>query len=239
MPRTDSPDKKDGPGAGTLREVFSGHASDVVRSMSRPVRMSLCRWLFIPPVLALLLVTHPWTYLPKHHPRPAPPPVHVTASPSPVTSEADSPASQAAALDKIVSQSAGFRSQASHAVNDAAGCGDLQSDLDVLTGAAAARGRLADQVDNLEMDQVTGGPDAKELLRTALSDSASADSDYVDWVQELWIAGCDPAMAMDQEDRSSGDQESGAAQESKTEFLGVWKPIASEFGLRTWTADQF
>lgn len=149
---------------------------------------------------------------------------------------------QASELDSLISQSADSRGQVSTAVTDAEQCGPdagLSSDATALQTAADSRSSLAQQADGLTLDMVPGGPNAAQLLSTALSLSAAADTDYANWATALGEGTCTPGSTHDQSAYKTGGADSAKAQKAKADFIAVWNPIASQYNLPTRTADEF
>jgi hypothetical protein len=232
-----------------------------IRTLGKPVRLTLYRFLATPLVIGLLLAVHPWTYMKStdsqspgassgttastyetgsYDNQPADPSTGYS-TPTDATATPDA-ASQTTALNGIIEESAASRQQVTTAVQDAGSCGTdtgLSSDIDALQQAADSRSALADQANSLAMDQVSGGPETARLLGTALTLSATADGDFVTWVTGLADGQCDAGTSLQQSDYLTGVQDSTKALNAKKAFLDAWNPIATQFGLQSRTADEF
>jgi hypothetical protein len=245
-----------------------GYNAAVFRSVDRGVRLTLYRMLAVPLVLALLLALHPWTWGGSSgsgtsdsndfgYGTPAPydtatsddgsdslyPTDDTTADtgddgsdPSPT----DDAQTEAEALDALISQSADARSDVSAAVSDVEQCGSgLSDDAGTFQDAADSRQSLAEQAQELTMDEVDGGSDAAELLSTALAQSAEADADYARWAQALADGDCTPGSTQNQDDFVAGGKDSTKAQQDKSDFVDTWNPIAAQYQLASRSPDDF
>jgi hypothetical protein len=151
-------------------------------------------------------------------------------------------ASQAAEVDLILEESAGYRESVRAAVEDATACGagiGLREDRASFQRAADARTALARQAEELSLDHVDRGPDLAALLQAALDQSAAVDTDFVSWTTELQNGTCSASSATRQEDYLTAMKDSEKVTTAKQTFLDVWNPIAGTYGLRSWRADQF
>jgi hypothetical protein len=265
------------------RNEGTDYGFHLLRTLDRPVRLTLYRLLAVPLAVGLVLAVQPWDWGGSSHsgatafesgqfpgasdnaadgdsgltdqgvpettdPQPGDPDptdgstdtgATGTETDTPSPSATEDPASQADALDNLISQSAASRGQVSSAVADAESCGSLSSDAGTLQSAADTRSDLSQQAGALTMDAVDGGSQAASLLSTALSLSATADTDYADWATALAGGTCSQGTTHDQSAYKNGGTDSAKAQKAKADFIAVWNPIATQYDLPTRTADEF
>lgn len=156
----------------------------------------------------------------------------VTATTDDVTSPTDSssdPAGEAATVTGLLQQAQTVRQSVVSAVQDASNCGDLSSDQQTLASAASQRTTLASTASDTPVDALSGASDVPRELSQALSDSASADQDFVAWISDL-ESSCNSATATDDPQYRQAESESGQATQDKQNFLATWNPIASQYG---------
>ncbi|MHC3471144.1 hypothetical protein ACYF6T_20945 [Streptomyces sp. 7R007] len=229
-----------------------GYGIDVLGTVDRPVRNTIVRVLVAPLIVGLLLAVHPWTFASgtAQGPGAGDSQTYPKNDDYGVSEPTDTPADQATPddltqatnLDSLIQQSAAARESVTEAVADAAQCGTgpgLDSDITAFQDAAQTRSSLAQQATALDMSAVEGGSDAASLLATALTDSATADDDFADWATSLRDDGCDPSTATGQSAYTDAEAQSETVTSEKESFLSVWSPLASQYALTDWTADQF
>jgi hypothetical protein len=158
-----------------------------------------------------------------------------TTPPPPATTPPAVTEQQAATgLSGLLTQSVANRSAIDNASNDAATCGGSYSqDAQVFRQAAASRRALITRLDNLPGAQTLPVPMLSDL-RSAWQVSATADDDYARWADDEAAQGCtknDPWYAA----TNTPNQQATA---DKTAFTASWNPIASRYGLATYTQDQ-
>jgi hypothetical protein len=106
-----------------------------------------------------------------------------------------------------------------------------------LQSAATARTAAASSAGQLPVGAVPGGTALRDELVSLLQDSASADSSYVQWMQDIETAGC-PLKTHTDPGLQAADTESAQATADKQQFVGAWNPLAREAGFSAYTADQ-
>lgn len=144
------------------------------------------------------------------------------------------PASEAATVTGLLQQAQSVRQSVVSAVQDASNCGDLSSDQQTLASAASQRTTLASTASGTPVDALSGATDVPQELNQALSDSASADQDFVAWINDL-ESSCNSATATDDSQYQQAESESRQATQDKQNFLATWNPIASQYGQPTFT----
>ncbi|QMU74568.1 hypothetical protein GXW83_00975 [Streptacidiphilus sp. PB12-B1b] len=159
-----------------------------------------------------------------------------TGSPSP-----DGAQQQAAAIDQLLSQNDGTRSQVTDAVNDVDNCtsgGDLSNDVSALQQAAQTRQDLLSQLGALDVSALPGGDQVVSDLKQAWTESIQADQAFASWAQDVQNGSCGSSGADHTSNWDAADDDSRQATADKQAFVTVWTPIAQQYGLTVRTADQ-
>ena len=155
-------------------------------------------------------------------------------------SDTDGAQQQAAAIDQLLSQNDGTRSQVTNAVTDIDDCtsgGDLSSDVSALQQAAQTRENLLDQLGQLDVSALPDGSQVVSDLEQAWTDSVQADQAFANWAQDVQNQSCgNGAVHTSNWDTASSDSQLATA--DKQTFVTVWTPIAQQYGLTVRTADQ-
>ncbi len=165
----------------------------------------------------------------------APPPVVV----SPPTVPLPSPAEQTAAagLSTLLTQSVSDRTAIQDAAADVVNCGaSLSQDAQVFSEAANSRRSLIVQLED-SPDVSALPPGMIQTLTEAWTASEQADQDFASWASDQYEGDCtynDTADANYQAATQPDDE----ATTYKTEFVGYWNPIATGFGLPTYSAQN-
>jgi WD40 repeat protein len=157
------------------------------------------------------------------------------AAPSPSASPSlnESAREQAAeGLAGLVLQSVTDRSSIVAAVADAESCGPtLSQDPQTLENAAADRRNLLVQLANLQGRSVLL-PDLLATLTGAWQNSMKADQDYAAYAQDELSKGCHKNDTSDPNYQAAIGPD-GRATADKQDFVTLWNPIATEYGLPT------
>jgi hypothetical protein len=159
-----------------------------------------------------------------------------TGSGSPTGSSGTAaPERQAAvSLSALLSQSGSDRDQVNAAFNDVGQCGpDLAQDVQTFQDAAASHKQLLSQLDSVPGLQSLPQPMITDL-RTAWQSSASADSDFALWAQDQLGDGCSPDNQTDPNYVAANGPDLQATA-SKTAFAQLWNPLATSYGLPTYS----
>jgi hypothetical protein len=159
-----------------------------------------------------------------------------TGSGSPTGSSGTAaPERQAAvSLSALLSQSGSDRDQVNAAFNDVGQCGpDLAQDVQTFQDAAASHKQLLSQLDSVPGLQSLPQPMITDL-RTAWQSSASADSDFALWAQDQLGDGCSPDNQTDPNYVAANGPDLQATA-SKTAFVQLWNPLATSYGLPTYS----
>ncbi|MFJ9905006.1 hypothetical protein ACIRVK_19265 [Streptomyces sp. NPDC101152] len=147
---------------------------------------------------------------------------------------ADTREGQATALNRLLSQNTGRRSGVADAVKSMTQCSDLQHDRQVFEDAADARAGLVEKLGGLGLDQLSG--DLVSDLRSAWQNSEEADRAYARVVDDV-SGNCSSSAVSGSSSWQDAASASASATAAKQDFVAVWNPIASEYGLNTlaWT----
>jgi hypothetical protein len=146
---------------------------------------------------------------------------------------------QAQALSNLLTQSAAQRSGVVAAVAEIGTCGNLNAAQSTLQGAVDERQTLLGQLDELQLPTVPNASQFLQLLNSAWQSSESSDNSYTQWAQDEMDhpTGCVPGDHSDPnfEAAQTTDQQANTAKQS---FVNLWNPVATQYGLPTWTPDQ-
>jgi len=92
------------------------------------------------------------------------------------------------------------------------------------------------EVSSLSGDSVPGGPALISDLVQAMNYSISADHHFITWMRHAGSAGTCPAPQDGDPAWDAGMRLSGLAMTQKSRFVTGWNPLATQFGLHTYTA---
>jgi len=112
------------------------------------------------------------------------------------------------------------------ATNNAQGCIDLPRSVRQIRHVRDQRQTEYDQAQTLQTGALSNGAELKSDLTQSLSASLSADNDYLTWAQQQ-EADCQAGTAPP--GISSANTQ---ALNDKTSFIGLWNPIAEQYGLQ-------
>ncbi|MFF2505054.1 hypothetical protein ACFVTY_16980 [Streptomyces sp. NPDC058067] len=160
-------------------------------------------------------------------------PVAGTAAPGDSSAPAVDPAeSQAVALDKLLADSNNSRATVIRSVADIGGCKNLGKAASDLRGAATQRTALVTRLSALSVDKLPNNAALTDALTKAWQASASADSHYAAWGDQVaGKGGCKKGHARPTPQRRAGDQASGTASTQKTQAAKLWNVIATKYSL--------
>src|SRR5262249_1677227 len=119
-------------------------------------------------------------------------------------------------------------------VSDVQSCGNLSSDITQLQQIASARSGELGSAQNLQVLAISNGEQLKSQLLTALQISLRIDRDYLTWAREQQSAGCGSYSSAYAEANNLDPQ----ATSDKGTFLNTWDPIARQYSLMQFSADQ-
>lgn len=159
------------------------------------------------------------------------------SSPGPVVTTVDTTAqaaSQAAALDRLLTASGASRQKLIAANGQVSGCRGLSQALAQLRAVGEERQAQLDELKGLDLSAIPEGERLRDLLGQALTHSLTADGHYVRWAEKVSSGSCSGGDGH----RVDGDDVSRSAGASKTAFLAAWNPVAQRYGLPTRTRDD-
>jgi hypothetical protein len=131
-------------------------------------------------------------------------------------------------------QSVSDRTSIQDAAADVANCGpDLTTDVQVFTNAADSRTTLIGGLSSLPGRSALPAPMLQDLTY-AWTASQEADRDLAGWASDESNQGCTDNDTTDP-DFQAATQPDDQATTYKTEFVGLWNPIATQFGQPTYS----
>jgi hypothetical protein len=141
-------------------------------------------------------------------------------------------AAQAAAVDELLDRSAAGRGLIGPAVLALGNCDlsvDPASAVSSIEQAVRNRTDLLAGLEPLEVGDLPGGSELKDLLRQAWTQSLEADRQYLSWAESIAAGGtCDPQAPA----KRAGDAASGSATRAKAAFAEEWNAlVAGPLGL--------
>lgn len=201
-------------------------------------------WLtfLIPAALVVAAASFGLGLLTTHHddrPSVSAPPVTPSTSPgkpttSPTVSAAPDPAAlaQAAALRKLLTDSADDKRAIAAAAAQLNGCAHLKRAVQAFADAAHSRSVLVTRANALQIGLLPGGGQAVASLTRALRASARADQAYVDWGRSLHRGhGKHHRCRGDDALRARATRLSSKSHAPKQATADAWNIIAAQFGL--------
>lgn len=133
-------------------------------------------------------------------------------------------------LVEMISKSGQARSALRAAVQNVDSCNaDPNSAAADADTAATTRRDILTQLDNVDTSELPNGSELLNSLRTAMSSSANADDRYAAWMRWVGSVGCS-AHAPHNDDFTAAQSSDAQATASKKEFIGLWNPIAGQYG---------
>jgi hypothetical protein len=108
-------------------------------------------------------------------------------------------------------------------------CTDVPGSIDTINAVRNQRQAEYAQAQDLSTDALPNGAALKTDLTKALSFSLKADDDYLAWAQGRTVS-CQPA-SQPASATAAGDQ----AVNYKSQFVGLWNPVAITYSLPTAT----
>ena len=159
------------------------------------------------------------------------------SSPQPSTTQPTSPSLSARQvaqnLAQLLTRSAGDRTAVNRAFSDVLACGSgLAQDEQTFHDAAASRQRLLSQLAALPDSPALPAPLLQDL-RGAWRASRNADQDFANWAAAENASGCAPNDTANSWYQAAAGPDNQATID-KRDFVGLWNPIASQYGLRTY-----
>jgi hypothetical protein len=133
-------------------------------------------------------------------------------------------------MASLVQDSSRSRTAVKDAVIGTKKCQGLGAHASAFRDAAEKRGRQRDAAANLDVSALPDGDTLVATLVRALDHSQRADQSFADWADGLAAGGCTPGNTATG-DFTAGDRASNSATADKKQFVVLWNPIASTYGL--------
>jgi hypothetical protein len=143
---------------------------------------------------------------------------------------------QARAVQELLQWSSASRAKLTAPLGQLDSCRGVAGALQVLRQVADERRRQRDTAEDLPVDLIDGGVQARTYLVEALGYSYDADLAYLEWGTYLRDHGCGGAGSELRYWDSAAVAADRAA--AKERFVERWNSIADQFGLRRWTASE-
>ncbi|MEV6110066.1 hypothetical protein AB0M28_35985 [Streptomyces sp. NPDC051940] len=157
----------------------------------------------------------------------------------------DGAKAQAVKLSDLLATSNDSRTAVIGAVEDIKQCENLGKAAQDLRAAAQQRNSLVTQLQGLAIDQLPNHAKLADNLTSAWKASASADTHYANWADQMARGGkrgCggddDDRQARVTAEKRAGDQQSGIASQAKQRAAQLWNPTARKYDLPTRQATQ-
>ncbi len=150
------------------------------------------------------------------------------------------PSAQRRAADSLaglLAQSVTDRSSIVTAVSSVSQCEPtLSQDPQVFESAAASRQRLLSRLASLPGRSALSGQMLQALTSAWLA-SATADQDFAQWAQDDLSRGCTQNDQADPNFQAAAGPDDQATTDKET-FVGLWNPMAAQYGLTAYLWNQ-
>ena len=164
---------------------------------------------------------------------PASLPSSASASSSPASTAQSSPSvhapsasAEATAVSKVLASGDDSAKRLNTAADNVKACTDVAASVQQMQRVRDQRQTEYEQAQTLQTGALSNGAELKSDLTQALSVSLSADNDYLTWAQQqqpVCQAGTAPPGI---------GAANSQADHDKTSFIGLWNPIAEQYGLQ-------
>ncbi|MFI7010381.1 hypothetical protein [Streptomyces sp. NPDC050145] len=162
-----------------------------------------------------------------------------SSAPAEASPSVDPAKEQAVALDKLLADSNNSRDSVVRAVANIGACKALPQSSKDLRDAAGQRNGLVTRLNGLAIDKLPKNAELKAALTSAWKASASADSHYAAWGDQVaGKKGCQKGHARPTPQRRAGDRASVTASTQKNQAAKIWNEIADQYQLTRRTAVQ-
>ncbi|MGP3978056.1 hypothetical protein ACTWQF_29370 [Streptomyces sp. 8N114] len=139
---------------------------------------------------------------------------------------------QAKKLDALLADSNNSRSTVVRSVQNIRTCKLLGKAATDLRSAARQRTGLVRRLGELKTDRIPNSAELNSALKSAWRSSASADSHYAAWADQVARKkGCHKGKAKPTSRLAAGNRASGNATTAKKKAAGLWNPTAKKYGL--------
>ncbi len=162
----------------------------------------------------------------------------VSSSPSAQATTATTAQGQAGAVSTLLSSSAQSRLAWNSAalITDVGQCVNLANDIQQIRQIAAERMSEYNQAQNLQTDAIQNGTELKTELTRVLLISLNIDREFLKWARQQQSSGCTAGTSSPYyQEANTSDT---TANNDKATFVSTWNPVARQYGLQQFTADQ-
>jgi serine/threonine-protein kinase len=143
-------------------------------------------------------------------------------------------ATEATAVNNLLTSSAASRMPLETAVSDVQNCVNLAAATTQIQQVVNQRKAEYDKASSLSTGALTNGATLKNDLMQALLNSLDADRDYLAWARQELNVGCPTSSPA----HSAALNADGAATNAKQAFVSVWNPIAISYGFAPTSASS-
>ena len=136
---------------------------------------------------------------------------------------------QANAVNEVLQSSATTRSELP---GDLETCDGVSGSISTLEQIVSERENQLSQAQGLVVNALEGGDSLRASLVTALEESLRADRAYLTWANNVQGCSGDAPGDSDHTEAAKADVDAGHA---KDDVVSAWQPIATQFGLPTYS----
>ncbi|HXP21523.1 MAG TPA: protein kinase [Streptosporangiaceae bacterium] len=162
----------------------------------------------------------------------SPSPVPTTPAPTTPAPTGSTALSEATAVNSLLLHSASSLARLRNAIKYADNCTNFSYAIGQIQQATAGRQRELSQASGLSTGLLQNGAALMSDLTQALQYSVNADNAYLSWAQQQ-EASCQPGSSV-----GVDPTDNNGATTYKSMFVGLWDPIASQYGLTPFAEGQ-
>jgi hypothetical protein len=155
------------------------------------------------------------------------------------TQAPDAPAMTALGSD--LARSASARPAVTAAIANVQNCSESPASGEAtIQQAINTRQDILQSLSSLSVSDLPNGPQLISAFTSAMQNSLAADNDYHAWMADLVSSGssCGANAGQDANYAAAASADS-ASTAAKTTFVGLWNPLAPQYGQQTYSADGF
>ena len=164
-----------------------------------------------------------------------PPTTTSTAATATTAPTASVQRAQAGQIANLLTQNTGARNLVVNATQGVQNCTQSPaSGTSALQSAISTRNSILSQLGSISVGALPSGPQMVSALGDAMRSSVSSDQDYVAWMGDVAAQGCPLSTASDASFQAA-TAASTQATAAKQSFVGLWNPVAAQFGLQQYS----
>jgi hypothetical protein len=146
---------------------------------------------------------------------------------------------QVAQVTPQIRQSVSARSTVVTAAQGVGACTMAPSrGISLMNQAVSERRAVITRLGTLSVTAVQGGQQLLADFKQVLRQSIRADQGFIGWMKDIQNSGTCPVNTTTDASYQAGLHASRQANSAKRSFLGLWNPLASQFGQPRYTASQ-